>query len=112
MSETSRPKVRRILSAIRADEIYSLQLLQAITGWGDSAVRSARVSGLRPVYLHGRVFFRGSDVTEYIDMAAEESQATQSVDGECPSSAEASRELSKNGSCHSPVGRRGATHGR
>ena len=62
----SEKKTGRVLTPIRADEIYSLQLLRAITGWGDSAMRTARASGLRPIYLHGRVFYRGCDVMAYI----------------------------------------------
>jgi len=65
-------KPSRILTPIRSDEIYSLQLLRALTGWGDSAMRAARRAGLRPIYLHGRVLYRGSDVVEYVNRAAQE----------------------------------------
>ena len=61
----------RVLAPIRSDELYSLQMLRGLTGWGDSAMRAARAGGLKPIYLHHRVFFRGSDVVEYIDKAAE-----------------------------------------
>jgi len=64
-------KTGRLLTPIRADEIYSLQLLRAMTGWGDSAMRAARASGLKPVRLHGRVFYRGCDVMNYIHGAAD-----------------------------------------
>jgi hypothetical protein len=68
-------KTGRVLTPIRADEIYSLQLLRAITGWGDSAMRAARASGLKPVRLHNRVFYRGCDVTNYIHDAADGQEA-------------------------------------
>ena len=64
-------KTGRLLTPIRADEIYSLQLLRAMTGWGDSAMRAASASGLKPVRLHGRVFYRGCDVMNYIHGAAD-----------------------------------------
>ena len=57
---------------IRADEIYTLGGLRRASGWGDAAIRSARRAGLKAVYLHGRVFFRGSDVVAYIDQAAKD----------------------------------------
>ena len=68
-------KTGRLLTPIRADEIYSLQLLRAMTGWGDSAMRAARASGLKPVRLHGRVFYRGCDVMNYIHDAADGQEA-------------------------------------
>jgi len=71
--ETKKNKVKPspVLSPIRPDEIYSLHMVRALTGWGDSAMRAARVGGLKPIYLHRRVFFRGSDVVKYIAKAAE-----------------------------------------
>ena len=68
-------KPARAMTPIRADEVYSLQLLRAITGWGDTAIRAARASGLKPVRLHGRVFYRGCDVMKYIHDAADEQEA-------------------------------------
>ena len=61
----------RVLAPIRTDELYSLQMLRGLTGWGDSAIRAARAGGLKPIYLHCRVFYRGADLVEYIDKAAE-----------------------------------------
>ena len=61
----------RVLAPIRTDELYSLQMLRGLTGWGDSAIRAARAGGLKPIYLHRRVFYRGCDVVEYIAKAAE-----------------------------------------
>lgn len=65
----SSKKRGRILAPIREDELYSLQTLRALTGWGDSAMRAARKSGLPPIHVHGRVFYRGADVVEYINKA-------------------------------------------
>jgi hypothetical protein len=64
-------KAAHLLAPIRPDEIYSRQMLRALTGWGDSAMRAARAGGLKPIYLHCRVFYRGADLVEYIDKAAE-----------------------------------------
>ena len=75
-------KTGRLLTPIRADEIYSLQLLRAMTGWGDSAMRAARASGLKPVRLHGRVFYRGCDVMNYIHGAADDQAVVPSHQGE------------------------------
>jgi len=72
----SSKKHGRILAPIREDELYSLQTLRALTGWGDSAMRAARKSGLPPIHVHGRVFYRGADVVEYIN------KAEQMSDGE------------------------------
>jgi hypothetical protein len=67
----STKKPARVLAPIRSDELYSLQMLRGLTGWGDSAIRAARAGGLKPIYLHRRVFYRGCDVVEYIAKAAE-----------------------------------------
>ena len=56
---------------LRSDETYPLAELKRRTGWGDSAIRAARRAGLKPVRLHGRVFYRGCDVVAYIDKEAE-----------------------------------------
>jgi len=74
-------KTGRVLTPIRADEICSLQLLRAITGWGDTAMRSARASGLRPIYRHGRVFYSGCDVMAYIHGASNGQAITPSHRG-------------------------------
>jgi predicted DNA-binding transcriptional regulator AlpA len=69
MRQHKHKKRECVLAPIRADEIYSLQLLRAMTGWGDSAIRAARKSGLRSIYLHGRVFYHGCDLMDYINAA-------------------------------------------
>ena len=74
-------KPARAMTPIRADEVYSLQLLRAITGWGDTAIRAARASGLKPVRLHGRVFYRGCDVMNYIHGAADDQAVSPSHRG-------------------------------
>jgi len=73
-SSKKKPKKKpgRVLAPIRGDEVYSLALLRAITGWGDSAIRAARRAGLKPVYLHGRVFYRGCDLVPYFDSAVQD----------------------------------------
>lgn len=75
MGRNHNQKPDRILAPIRSGEIYSLQLLRALTGWGDSAIRAARRAGLRPIYLHGRVLFLGDDVVAYVERAAQEQQS-------------------------------------
>ena len=54
---------------------------RAMTGWGDSAMRAARASGLKPVYLHNRVFYRGCDVMNYIHSAADDQAVVSSHRG-------------------------------
>ncbi len=83
--KTTRPEKKkkkeqlvRVLAPIKADETYTLQMLRALTGWGDSAMRAARAGGLKPIHLHRRVFFLGSDVVEYIAKAAEAKDAADS----------------------------------
>ena len=72
MNCSSKKKPERVFAPIRGDEVYSLPLLRAVTGWGDSAVRAARRAGLKPIYLHGRVFYRGCDLVRYFDSAAQD----------------------------------------
>ena len=81
MNCSRKKKLERVFAPIRGDEVYSLQLLRAITGWGDTAMRSARGSGLRPIYLHGRVFYRGCDVMAYIHGASNGQAITPSHRG-------------------------------
>lgn len=57
-------------ACIRPEELYPLPSAKSITGWGDSALRSARRGGLKLLYLHGRVFVRGAELIRYIEEAA------------------------------------------
>lgn len=52
------------------DKLYAMSAAKALTGWGDSAVRSARRAGLRILYLHSRTFVRGVDLIQYIEQNA------------------------------------------
>lgn len=64
---------------LRADEYYPKAELQKRSGWGDSALRSARRDGLRPIYANGRVFFKGADVIAYLDKVAAEADVKNTI---------------------------------
>ena len=68
MGSSKPPKTTRILAPIRSDETYPLAVLRGITGWGDAALRAARKKGLKLIYLHKKVFCRGADLVEYIEL--------------------------------------------
>jgi len=59
---------------IRAEDIYTLAEFQRRTGLKEWALRQARRSGLKVIYLHGRGFLRGSDWLDYLSKAADAAQ--------------------------------------
>jgi hypothetical protein len=54
------------LDAVSPDLLYPMTILEKITGLGRAALRSARRSGLRVYYVHGRSFIHGRDWIEYV----------------------------------------------
>ena len=62
---------------ITAEATYTLAEFQKRTGLKEWALRQARRSGLKVIYLHGRGFLRGSDWLEYMAKAAEAADAAQ-----------------------------------
>ena len=62
---------------ITAEATYTLAEFQKRTGLKEWALRQARRSGLRVLYVHGRGFVRGSDWLDYLATAAEAADIAQ-----------------------------------
>lgn len=54
------------LDAIKPDWLYPLPVLRRLTGMGDSALRTARRSGLTVHYRAGRAWVLGSDLIAWV----------------------------------------------
>jgi hypothetical protein len=57
---------RPTLGPIRDDETYPLPLFKALTGLGQTAIRSARRRGLAVRYDGGRAFIDGAEYRRYL----------------------------------------------
>jgi hypothetical protein len=62
------------LAPIRPDELYPGELFEQMTGLGRSAIREARRKGLKVLYVHARLFIRGSDWIAYCDEHGKETK--------------------------------------
>ena len=55
------------IEPIDPDLVYPISGIRRYTGWGGSAVRTARRKGLKVKYCGRRGFVRGSALIEHID---------------------------------------------
>ena len=66
----NRPLVPAGDRAVRADEVLSLDALQARLGIGTAALRTMRRKGLKVIRAGGRTFIAGADLIEYMSRIA------------------------------------------
>lgn len=55
-----------VRGVIRPEELYTLAEIKSRLEFSDATLRSARRSGLRVYYVHGRAFILGADWIRYV----------------------------------------------
>jgi hypothetical protein len=70
----AKPQLLSALGPIEPDVVYPLPDLKARSGMGNTALRTARKSGLKVMYAGGRAYCKGSDFIEWLE---QNSQATK-----------------------------------
>ncbi len=76
-NQAKKPAQSVDIGTITADCVFTLKEFSRRSGLGEWALRQARRSGLRVLYVHGRGFVRGSDWLDYLATAAAAADAAQ-----------------------------------